>query len=197
MSSLEAVKGPITFTITFHGPFHVGSVVASQGIARVLDRQVLLPATSLKGLMRATATETLGIPEKVTDAVFGTPGSDRPKDAPRRTASPWSWSDAVVSNAQFTRGARIAVGANGVAEAGFLMIGESAWANTAAFTVTPLGRLGSEDLKRHQLVLRAAARAVTSMGGGRTRGEGWVSIADGTEWTASDTSNLLGLGAGR
>ena len=57
--------------------------------------------------------------------------------------------------------------------------------------------LPPERVQRHELVLRAAARAVVSLGGERRRGAGWVSITDTDRtdeeisWTAGDTTALL------
>lgn len=74
------------FTITFHGPFHVGSGVADQGLDRVLDRGALLPGTSLKGVMRAAARETLGLDDSLVARVFG--GTLDDNGTTRRVASP-------------------------------------------------------------------------------------------------------------
>ena len=47
----------ITFTLTFHGPFHVGTGNPEAGMDRPVDRGALLPATSLKG-RRSSSTST-------------------------------------------------------------------------------------------------------------------------------------------
>lgn len=184
------------FTITFHGPFHVGSGVADQGLDRVLDRGALLPATSLKGVMRAAAREILGLPTSLVARVFGGPLDD--DGTTRRVPSPWAWSDAELSDdASFQNLARIRINdETRTTERGFLMLGESVWAMSAQFTVTQYGEV-SGDVKEHLLVLRASARAVTAIGGGRRRGEGWVTITDGTTWGASDTRALRSVGGDR
>ena len=68
------------------------------------------------------------------------------------------------------------------------MVGEEVWSRTATFTVEPLSQQASSD---HEVVIRAAARSVSSMGGDRRRGSGWVVIRDDEVWTDSDTKCLL------
>lgn len=185
----------LTFTINFHGPFHVGSGVPSQGLDRVLDRQVLLPATSLKGLMRATAAEVLGMAPGTVNVVFGTFGPNvAQQSSGRRIASPWNWGDARPEGpVSIHRGARISVTEQGSAERGFLMLGENAWVRQASFTVSPTRQIPADALSTQRLVLRGSARAVTSLGGGRTRGDGWVTITDELAWTDQDSADLLKL----
>lgn len=159
------------FTITFHGPFHVGSGVASQGLDRVVDHVKPLPATSLKGVMRAAARD-LGVRPQVVTEIFGGPGG---------AGSPWWWSDAEfdTSDMVFDRLARIRVDdESGLVKRGFLMMGEVVWAPRARFRVAPLVSLDPTDADRDRLVLRAAARAVVAVGGSRRRGEGWVTMTD-------------------
>ena len=43
----------ITFTVTIHGPFHISAGESGDGADNVVDRDNPLPASSLKGLMRA------------------------------------------------------------------------------------------------------------------------------------------------
>lgn len=183
------------FTITFHGPFHVGSGVADQGLDRVLDRGALLPGTSLKGVMRAAARETLRLDDSLVAQVFG--GTLDDNGTTRRVASPWAWSDAELSDRTFQNLARIRINdETRTTERGFLMLGESVWATSARFTVTQHAEL-SGDVEEHKLVLRASARAVTAIGGGRRRGEGWVTITDGADWDRADTHLLRSLGGNR
>ena len=76
---------------------------------------------------------------------------------------------------------------------GFLGFGMHAWARGGTFTVEPRIRLKDTVRERHTLVLRAAARSVSSLGGDRRRGSGWVTMTDPLPWTAADTANLLAL----
>ncbi len=94
--------GALSFVVTFHAPFHVGSGVASRGLDRVIDRENPLPATGLKGVMRAAAAETLDLPTGLVTEVFGGPGG---------AACPWWWSDArfIPQETSIDRLARIRV----------------------------------------------------------------------------------------
>lgn len=175
----------ITFTVTFHGPFHVGTGSAEGGLDRPVDRSNLLPASSLKGLMRAEAAEVLGVRPDLVSAIFGREGR----------AGSWWWGDARFppNTVTFGQSARIRVDGDGVVEAGFLALSEHTWVDRATFEVGPSRALSAVETTRHTTVLRAAARSVTALGGGRRRGEGWVSIVDDQDpWTSFDTSLLLG-----
>ncbi|WP_051209227.1 RAMP superfamily CRISPR-associated protein [Propionicicella superfundia] len=174
----------LAFTIRFHGPFHVGTGRPEPGLDNAVDRDTPLPASSLKGLMRAAARESLGVRETLVDDVFGKP----------RQPAPWWWSDAQFAvPIAVTSTTRISVDdATGLAKRGFLMFGEHAWAEPATFCVEPRVRLSDEQYSVHSLVLRAAALAVLGLGGGRRRGEGWVSIEDdGEPWTDADSERLI------
>jgi len=187
----------ITFTISFHGPFHIGSGVPDQGLDRILDRDDLVPASSLKGAMRAAAREVLKLDVALVGAVFGDSSQPDPGVASRRRSSPWEWSHADLGDHTIQNLARIRMDdTTGTVARGFLMLGEVVWADTATFTVRQSSSIDG-DLGDHLLVLRAAARAVTSLGGGRRRGEGWVTISDPEAWGADDTRSLRALGGTR
>ena len=47
----------ITFTLAMHGPFHVSTGTPDEGMDSPIDLSCPLPATSLKGLLRAEVTE--------------------------------------------------------------------------------------------------------------------------------------------
>ena len=49
----------ITFTLAMHGPFHVSTGTPDEGMDSPIDLACPLPSTSLKGLLRAEATERL------------------------------------------------------------------------------------------------------------------------------------------
>jgi CRISPR/Cas system CMR subunit Cmr4 (Cas7 group RAMP superfamily) len=173
----------ITFTIRFHGPFHVGTGNPDDGLDRPVDRSNLLPATSLKGLLRAEATEVLGIDGALVDRVFGARGKP----------GAWWWEDARPDGfLDVRRMARIVVGDNGIVSRGFLMLGEHVWLERATFQVGPLRQLEPADQELHMRVLRAAARSCMSLGGSRRRGEGWVSITDDQSvWTVDDSRAIV------
>lgn len=185
-----------TFTITFHGPFHVGTGVPQRGLDATVDADCPLPASSLKGLMRAAAEHVLGVSTAITAEVFGDPAPEPGAPAHQtRRQSPWSWTDARFDGVEISRHSRIRVDDAGRVGRGFLMLGQQVWAKQAKYDVEPFLLLDPATEARHVLVLRAAARAVTSVGAGRHRGHGWVSVADERPWTAADTDQLLGLTA--
>ncbi|WP_159032977.1 RAMP superfamily CRISPR-associated protein [Streptomyces fodineus] len=71
-------------TLTFHSAFRVGTGNADGTAHATIDRDTPVPASSLKGLMRASAERLLPYRPEVVDAVFGTP----------RRPCPWHWSPA-------------------------------------------------------------------------------------------------------
>lgn len=181
--------GALSFVVTFHAPFHVGSGVASRGLDRVIDRENPLPATGLKGVMRAAAAETLVLPTGLVTEVFGGPGG---------AACPWWWSDArfIPQETSIDRLARIRVDeTTGTVQRGFLMMGEVVWSSQADFNVTLSDDRDEATIARHELILRAAARAVVAVGGARRRGEGWVTITDQAPWGADESRALLEMKA--
>lgn len=170
------------FTITFHTPFHVSTGTSEKGLDRLVDVDNPLPASSLKGRMRAAASEDLGLPSALVDDVFGHVGAP----------SPWWWSDAEFDSLTVRNITQIKVNdRSGTSERGFLMFGQHVWATTAVFDV--VRRVVQADrFPDHELVLRASARAITSLGGQRRRGEGWVTISEGP-WTSQDTRRLIAM----
>lgn len=184
----EGGEVTMNFQIQFHGPFHVGTGRAGNGLDRELDRECLLPASSLKGLLRAEAQHRLELPRELVDEVFGAPG----------IPSPWAWSDAeVATDGLVEPHARIRIkpGSAGTVEQGMLVLGEHVFAKSADFTVTRIGDCADE--ARDELVLEAAARSVSGLGGNRRRGEGWVSIRrTDREWNDARATQLHALMGG-
>lgn len=94
----------VAVRIVFHGPFRVGTGLSAPGVRQSVDPADLLPASSLKGLMRASAARLLPARADVVDEVFGLRHADRAADparpggAHRRRgwdgSSPWHWSGA-------------------------------------------------------------------------------------------------------
>ncbi len=184
----------ITFTITFHGPFRVGTGVPAEGLDARVDPTNPLPSTSLKGVMRAAAAESLGLPNGLVSEVFGAPAGHQRAGATGLPASPWIWTDAAFAGLQAPQlVTRIQVEKTGLTKRGALMIGEHVWADIATFEVVQRVGLDPATVERHRLVLCAAARAVTSVGALRRRGEGWVSIVDDQEWDAAARARLVRL----
>lgn len=178
------------FTVTFHSPFRIGAAYASDGVGAALDRDDPLPADSLKGVMRAAATELLGKDHPAVSEVFGSPG--RP--------SAWAWSSAIPSQQpKVDQRHRVSIDpAKRAACKEALVLGQQAWMPTATFEVSRLGLFLSDGLTEadHILILRCAAAGVHGLGAWRRRGLGWVGITsnDGAvAVTAEDVARLLGL----
>ncbi|CAL9423712.1 RAMP superfamily CRISPR-associated protein [Streptomyces sp. AC04842] len=155
-------------TMVFHGPFRVATGVPRPGIDAAVDRSELLPASSLKGLMRDSAERLLpGLPDLV-EQVFGGP----------RKPTVWAWSSARFPHEpQVRTRARVSLDAEtGAAKRDHLLYGEEVWARSAEFDVTrhallPQSPLGEDD---HLAVLACAAAGVHGIGSDRRRGLGWV-----------------------
>ncbi|GGZ83507.1 hypothetical protein GCM10010389_21700 [Streptomyces echinoruber] len=81
-------------TLTFHSAFRVGTGDADGTAHATVDRDDPVPASSLKGLMRASAERLLPYRPEVVAAVFG---------APRRPC-PWHWSPARFDRSPETYG---------------------------------------------------------------------------------------------
>ncbi|MEV6801905.1 RAMP superfamily CRISPR-associated protein [Micromonospora rifamycinica] len=185
----------LTFEISFHGPFRVATGRAGDGADSVIDWEVPLPASSIKGVMRSAARDLLKLPTPVVEAVFGAAWQP----------SPWSWSDATLTGGdgggagagplRVRARARIQISeVTHTVVDGALAVGEEILADWAIFTVRRSGPVPADDLPRHEAVLTAAARAVTALGGDRRRGLGWVSITPlHPQWTAASAEHLVDL----
>jgi len=162
----------LRFVIDFLGPFRVSTGEAAPGIDATVDQSDPLPATSLKGVMRATAKRLLGEKAPLVTAVFGGAG----------TPSPWHWSDAearwhppqITARVQLDRETH-------TANPDMLALAEETWAERAEFRVIRIGSLSggaglAGDPVAHVAVLAIAGRATRSLGAGRRRGVGWVHI---------------------
>lgn len=176
----------LLFTVTFHGPFRVGSAYARDGVDAALDRHEPLPPDHLKGLMRAAARDLLGVPAGLVGEVFGSPGSP----------SPWFWSAAEPDGEwAFSFRHRVAIDQEThSALKDHFVLGEQAWASAARFEVTQVGPLDQQAAGRHVLVLRCAASAVHGLGAWRRRGLGWVGVSpDAGPVTRPEIAELVNL----
>ncbi|WP_283135336.1 RAMP superfamily CRISPR-associated protein [Rhizohabitans arisaemae] len=170
-------------TIAFHGPFRVATGVARADTHEAVDADDLLPASSLKGLMRAAARLLLPGGNDLITEVYGSE-ADRTRtphtpSAKARVASPWHWSDAEFTGEGPRTCVRTRVSIDnetGTAKRGHLVSGEEVWAESATFTVTRRFPLYPETARRHRVVLAASAAAVHALGADRRRGLGWVSM---------------------
>jgi CRISPR/Cas system CSM-associated protein Csm3 (group 7 of RAMP superfamily) len=161
----------LTFEVIFHGPVRVGSGRAGGGLNDTVDKDVIVPGSSLKGLMRAEAQLLFGTSTNPLVAeVFGTP----------RQPSPWHWSDIRVSDSTTDKvriGARIRVDSSaGTAVDGGLFLADYHWPGTARFRIDRFVAVDEAARRRHETLLTAAALSIRSIGGDRNRGFGWVDI---------------------
>lgn len=160
----------VEFTIVFHTPFRVSTGHARAGVDAAIDIHDPLPSTSIKGLMRATAEQLLGEGSEVVQQVFGSP----------RYESPWRWSRAVPGDSGWhppQPAARVAIDPDThTASPDMFGVSEQTGAEHARFSVTQRGHLDADTLHQHRLVLAVSGQAIRSLGGGRRRGLGWVSI---------------------
>jgi CRISPR/Cas system CMR subunit Cmr4 (Cas7 group RAMP superfamily) len=154
----------LTYTVTFHGPFRVSTGQARTGVDAAVDPQALLPASSIKGIMRASAHRL--IPDDLVEAVFGAPGAP----------SPWAWtSGRFDERPTIADRVRIAL-TDGVATEGALLINEEVWARSCTFTIDQTHHLDDETRTLHRDVLDFAARSTHFLGADRRRGLGSVTI---------------------
>lgn len=194
----------LEFEIAFHGPFATatgnpdrgadvtvgatglrGDAVDARGArpARDVDLAELLPATRLKGLMRAIAEHTLAVPGGVVEAVFGSPAVD----------SPWSWQAADLDDPWVLPRAQVALDPDaGTVVDGALLLAEEVWARGGRFRV--LSHRPVADLATHELVLRSSAAGIHALGRSRRRGLGWVTVTPHPPLTPEDIGRLRQLG---
>ncbi|MCA1278259.1 RAMP superfamily CRISPR-associated protein [Saccharopolyspora sp. 7B] len=159
----------LDFTITFHSPFRVARGEGGRGAHDTIDDTDRLPATSLAGVMRATATTLLGEQNPVLDEVFGS-------DA---IPCPWRWSPARPLHGwqDSTPAARVRIDAEtGSAQQDMLVFAEQTGAEQAEFHIRRFRHVAPERRDLHLAVLTIAAQATRSLGAWRRRGLGWVGI---------------------
>lgn len=165
----DARVGELRFVIDFLSPFRVSTGEAAAGVDATIDMRDPLPATSLKGVMRATAKQLLGEHADLVGRVFG--------DAERPCR--WHWGDAVpvgdpwaprqiTARVQIDRTSRTAT-------RDMLALAEETTAARAEFVITRMAPV--QDVELHAAVLAIAGRATRSLGAARRRGLGWVSIS--------------------
>ncbi|GAB1512569.1 RAMP superfamily CRISPR-associated protein [Actinophytocola sp. KF-1] len=174
----------VEFRIAFAAPFRVSTGHARPGVDAGIDRDTPLPATSLKGLMRATAGQLLGEKHPLVAAVFGS------VHAP----SPWSWSDATPAGDGWRKpviASRVRIGEDHVADHDMLGSAEVTQAAAATFSITQCGHLTDEALALHRALLAVAGQATRSLGANRRRGLGWVHITCTSDPPTEDTVRTL------
>jgi CRISPR/Cas system CSM-associated protein Csm3 (group 7 of RAMP superfamily) len=156
----------------------VATGAARAGVDDTVDPDDLLPASSLKGVMRSAAGQLLPRHPTLIDEVFGSrarPGRERdPKHS-----SPWHWTGADFGAEPPIRArARVSIDSTThTARRNQLVFGEEVWAETATFEITRRAPLAALVERDHHTVLACAAAAVHALGAGRRRGLGWVTLA--------------------
>ncbi len=162
----------LTLAITFNSPFRIGSGHAGSMLDDVLDRNRLLPGTSLKGVMREAARAMFPMLDEKTDhalirEVFGT----------THNPSPWHWDDAELGvTPEIRPQARIALDARRRVQAGALFVVETAHAPDATATIWQQSPIDPSRVETHLALLSISARLVEGIGADRRRGLGWVTI---------------------
>lgn len=155
------------FSITFHTPFRVAVGDRRAEADQAVDPDLLLPATSMKGVMRAAAALVLPPTLVDIDQVFGAPSQP----------SPWSWSPIELDRVNVTTRSRVRIDeTTGTAWPGGLFNGDEVTASGATFSVDAISLVPAETLERHEAVLAVAGAAVHHVGADRRRGLGWVTI---------------------
>jgi len=165
----DARVDELRFVIDFLSSFRVSTGEAAAGVDATIDMRDPLPATSLKGVMRATAKQLLGEHADLVGRVFG--------DAERPCR--WHWGDAIPvgdpwAPPQIT--ARVKIDkTTRTATRDMLALTEETTAARAEFVITRMAPV--QDVELHTAVLAIAGRATRSLGAARRRGLGWVSIS--------------------
>lgn len=168
--------------VKFHTPFRISTGTGDQNadVVALADR---IPASSLKGVMRAAAQVRLGIPEPVVLRIYGSTDRD----------CPWGWTDLKLDDAATVR-IRVQVPIDrrsGTAKRGALLKSEEIWVNQDQHFAIDRIVSGDETTADDAVLLAACALAVQSLGASRRRGLGWVSMTpkiDGVPVTPKDAA---------
>ena len=157
------------FRIVFHSWFRVGAAYPRDGVDVTVDHDDPLPATHLKGVMRAEARWLAGLGygnTRLIDAVFGTPSN----------SSPWRWSLVEPSRSwKYDTRQRTAIDDEShTALKDHTVSGELVWAPAATFTLVQQCEV--DDVQAQLTLLRVAGASVHAVGAWRRRGLGTVSV---------------------
>lgn len=177
--------------ITFNGPFRIGTGHAGDMGDDVLDPDRLLPGSSLKGVMRASARvlrpRVGDQDDPLVEEIFGTP----------RHPSPWHWDDASFpEDPEIGARARIALDERRRTRPGALLLAEEASAHRASASLWQQKAVATDRLEQHLALLNLAARLVEGLGADRRRGVGWVTIATDRTDCERDIALLAGASTG-
>ena len=165
----------LEFSVQFHQPFLIRSGDARGGLDAVARHGTPLPASSLKGAMRAACLNVLGAPRGLVQDIFGQEG--RIGGSLGRGA--WAWTDAGPSTAFLTWSrARNRIDPEfGVVRPEALTFSEEFWqVDKATFVVEQVMPLEPDVAKRQTTLLAGCAWGVTGLGSWRNRSMGSVTI---------------------
>lgn len=170
----------LEFSVTFHQPFLVRSGDARGGLDAVARQGTPLPASSLKGAMRAACLNVLNAPELLVHEIFGQEG----RTGGRVGRGAWAWTDAGPATA-FTAWSRARNRIDpdfGVVRPEALTFSEEYWqVHDATFVVEQVLPLEKERAERHTTLLVACAWGVTGLGSWRNRSMGSVTLRPKTQ----------------
>jgi hypothetical protein len=176
----------IALTLHFHTASRIATGRAARGLDAVLDHE-RIPASSLKGLMRAAAVEILALPPSRVAAVYGSAGQ----------GSPWAWNDIALPSGdgkRITTRVRIPIDpVTGVAREGGMFHAEELWLQDPVTCTVDQTRM-VPDADDQALVLAASAMAVKGIGASRRRGLGWTTwsaVIDGRSVPPSELASAV------
>jgi len=151
----------------------------------VVDVGDPLPASSLKGVMRAAALEVMRAEGALVSRVFGSEFAE----------SPWVWSSAQPGGGQWPAPsvrARVSIDeqSHTVIEDRLMLAEVLEPTQPATFAITNRALVPEKEHDTHVALLRCAAAAVRHIGSQRRRGLGWVKIRDGEDITPEDIRRI-------
>lgn len=159
------IQAALQGTITFHQPFLISSGLSSDGVDLRARADAKVPAASIKGVMRAAARDILELNAGLVEQVFGRPG--------RKGTWAWTHAGSAEDFTTWTRTRnRLDAATHTTVEEALAVTDEVYAKGPVAFAIEPLGALETD----HLLLLVAAAFAVPSIGSGRNRGMGTVTM---------------------
>lgn len=146
----------LRFTVEFLSPFAVSTGQARDGLDTTVNLEEPLPATALKGLLKAHLRDTLGAPPAVLTRIFTSGDTLR-----------WVFGEGQAQ-VSVNAWARVKVDDEGRAAERHLMVGEQAYATTGSFSISGKGRV----LRQKVRCWRFAQRHGASLPWGRIDAEG-------------------------
>jgi CRISPR/Cas system CMR subunit Cmr4 (Cas7 group RAMP superfamily) len=200
--------------LVLHTPVHVGTGVSRLGVHETVDRRVPVPASSVKGVMRAAAVDLLSpgrepfraspdtAPEpddehgRAGDVADDQPPLVRSVFGGRGTASPWHWSDPELVTSRpdddVEHRTRIRIDPDtGTVLDGALVVTEVVRPGTMRLSVTRRRPVAPTDLPAHRALLVLSALLIDGVGGGRSAGLGWASLTPVSGTPVPDPARLL------